>query len=418
MKLCQWNIPKGKKQIKPGKLSTFLINQERYDKKFIKKADQVRENQSKKRKYNPVPPALENEVKNKKGMREKVYNSTKGFVPNSSFIQVYEGKSKENLKKITIPSNLILISEKIANDIHTKEPEAIIPEYIKEITTKLTPEVIKIVENITKNQSKCNEWFEQRKGRITASKYKRVSTRMDSITKKDTIDCSNLVSDVTSYNESIQTWQMKYGIAMEYHAKKMYKLNNSKLHKNLKISESGLLISDTHPWIAASPDGIVTCDCHGQGVLEIKCPASIKNEKPSSDNYVHLKQNEKGECFLSRNSEYYFQIQGQMAISKVEYGDFFVFTPKGNFTERIHFDKHFWKKLLLKLNEFWKQFVAPEIIFKNILKVKELDSNELIKIDAPKQINSTVQKVNEEQITQILSKNNFNIILKNTLSYK
>ena len=98
---------------------------------------------------------------------------------------------------------------------------------------------------------------------------------------------------------------------MEYHAKKMYKLNNSKLHKKLKISENGLLLSETHPWIAASPDGVVTWECHGRGVLEIKCPASIKNEKPSSDNYVRLKQNEKSECFLSRNSEYYSQIQGQ-----------------------------------------------------------------------------------------------------------
>lgn len=75
-----------------------------------------------------------------------------------------------------------------------------------------------------------------------------------------------------------------------------------------------------------------------------------------------------------------------MAISKVDYGDFFMFTSKGNFTERINYDKHFWQKLLSKLKEFWKQFVEPEMIFKNILKGKELDPNELIKIDAPKQI--------------------------------
>ena len=40
---------------------------------------------NKKRKYNPDPSVLEHEVKDKKGMREKVQNSIKDFAPNSSF---------------------------------------------------------------------------------------------------------------------------------------------------------------------------------------------------------------------------------------------------------------------------------------------------------------------------------------------
>ena len=100
-----------------------------------------------------------------------------------------------------------------------------------------------------------------------------------------------------------------------------------------------------------------------------------------------------------------------MAISKVDYGDFFVFTSKGNFTERIYFDENFWQNLLSKLDEFWKEFVAPEIIFKNILKLKELESNELTKIIVPKQSQSTaVENVNEEQITQMLSKDAMDIM--------
>ena len=100
MKLCQWNIPKGKKQIKPGKLSMFLINQERYDKKIIKNADQVRENQSKKRKYNPVPPALENEVKNKKE-REKKYTTllSKALSQISVLFRFMRENRKKMLKK-------------------------------------------------------------------------------------------------------------------------------------------------------------------------------------------------------------------------------------------------------------------------------------------------------------------------------
>ena len=55
--------------------------------------------------------------------------------------------------------------------------------------------------------------------------------------------------------------------------------------------------------------------------------------------------------------------------------------------------------------------MAPEIIFKNILKLKELESNELTKINVPKQSQSTaVENVNEEQITQMLSKDAMDIM--------
>ena len=50
------------------------------------------------------------------------------------------------------------------------------------------------------------------------------------------------------------------------------------------------MISATHPWIAVSPDLIVQCDCHGRGVVEIKCPVIKNEEKPNSDNYKHLEK--------------------------------------------------------------------------------------------------------------------------------
>ena len=86
-----------------------------------------------------------------------------------------------------------------------------------------------------------------------------------------------------------------------------------------------------------------------------------------------------------------------MAILNVDYADFFVFSPKGNFTERISYDDSFWKDLLINLNGFWKKFVAPEILFKNILKMNEIES--LTKINRPRKIIALRQVIN------ILSKN-------------
>ena len=56
---------------------------------------------NKKRKYNTDPSAFEHEVKDKKGMREKVQNSIKDFAPNSSFniIRFTRANKKKAYKK-------------------------------------------------------------------------------------------------------------------------------------------------------------------------------------------------------------------------------------------------------------------------------------------------------------------------------
>ena len=56
---------------------------------------------NKKRKYNPDPSALEHEVKDKKGMREKVQNSIKDFAPNSSFNSIRFTRRGQTKRKHT-----------------------------------------------------------------------------------------------------------------------------------------------------------------------------------------------------------------------------------------------------------------------------------------------------------------------------
>ena len=43
--------------------------------------------------------------------------------------------------------------------------------------------------------------------------------------------------------------------------------NNSK-----EITEPGFVISSLYPYLAASPDGEISCKCHGDGLYEAKCP--------------------------------------------------------------------------------------------------------------------------------------------------
>ena len=61
-----------------------------------------------------------------------------------------------------------------------------------------------------------------------------------------------------------------------------YTQQQSLKHKNLVVSDAGLLISLDRPYIGASPDGIVSCDCCGKGVVDVKCPLCVKDGLPDA----------------------------------------------------------------------------------------------------------------------------------------
>ena len=48
-------------------------------------------------------------------------------------------------------------------------------------------------------------------------------------------------------------------------------------YENFEIQLTGLHINARFPALGASLDALVNCDCHGMGVLEIKCPENYIN---------------------------------------------------------------------------------------------------------------------------------------------
>ena len=53
-------------------------------------------------------------------------------------------------------------------------------------------------------------------------------------------------------------------------------------HHGFQITKAGLFIDPDRPYIAATPDGIIQCDC-GKGALEVKCPYNYKDSLPNND---------------------------------------------------------------------------------------------------------------------------------------
>ena len=134
-------------------------------------------------------------------------------------------------------------------------------------------------------------------------------------------------------------------------------------HENFKISNVGLFIDDTHPFLGASPDGMVECSCCGKGVLEIKCPYCQKDDLPeSNDSFCMIKED--GKWTLKHNHGYYYQVQLQLHICDVSYADFMVWTENNIATERILEDTEFFNSKFDDVKHFFIYGVLPEIVGK------------------------------------------------------
>ena len=147
----------------------------------------------------------------------------------------------------------------------------------------------------------------------------------------------------------------------------------------MKMVNCGFFISADDPFICASSDSLLSCDCCGEGCVEVKCPYSIRNntidEAPSNSDPKFCIQLGS----LSTTHPYYAQIQTQMNVCNSKYWDFFMWTEKDYFCQRIMQDKNIKKTYVEKAELVFRNGVLPEIIgkcFTRVPKVTVYDNND------------------------------------------
>ena len=96
---------------------------------------------------------------------------------------------------------------------------------------------------------------------------------------------------------------------------------------DVSISEVGLIVSLSHPYLGASLDGVVTDNKTGEkwGV-EVKCPAS-KFQQNLHDILKDKKfflQKKGHQISLKKSHRYFYQVQGQMFCADLSRVDFVV----------------------------------------------------------------------------------------------
>ena len=267
--------------------------------------------------------------------RDKLFNGLKTVLPDSSFVLMQTAEhTTEEYRPLSFPVETLLSQQEIAD-----------------------------IEQKTVGQADNPLWFQHRKGRITASNFYRVKTKVDSLKDENKTDASaeKLVASLTgSTVPSKDIPALKYGRKMESTAKAAYLNNYKQTHKDVLHRECGLFIDESKQFLGASPDLVIECSCCGKGVLEVKCPYSIAEEFPGPANLNYLVNNN-GKITLKKNHAYYAQVQGQLAITKREWCDFIVYTQKGYLIEKIYLDRDYWSALEESLEWFYIHHLKPSI---------------------------------------------------------
>ncbi|XP_013098070.1 uncharacterized protein LOC106080970 [Stomoxys calcitrans] len=194
------------------------------------------------------------------------------------------------------------------------------------------------VASVSKTSYKTPLWLETQYMRLRCSLIHRIASRKDTIEDDqilETLFCKHRDQNI---EEKQQMKQHKRFIL-----KQTEKLENKTYH------ECGLLISESYPYICASPDGIT--DDH---IVEIKAP----------------KTDEEFEKYLEGREtiapKYMAQIQIQMYTANVTKALYCVLSPTFDTNGALHYvwvqaDMEFVASLLSAAEDFWKEVVFPRL---------------------------------------------------------
>ena len=148
----------------------------------------------------------------------------------------------------------------------------------------LSAQVIANIEKATRGQSRESLWYKIRSGRLTVSKHHDIYTKTNSVIKASgpvKPKAAPIVAKFIYNDGKISTPPMKWGQDNGENAFKNFYAEEVSKHQAFKAEKCGTILGKIKSYIAASPDGIVTCKCHGKGPIEIKCSYSIRDKKIS-----------------------------------------------------------------------------------------------------------------------------------------
>lgn len=220
-----------------------------------------------------------------------------------------------------------------------------------------------LLEQQTIGQSNNIKWSETRKYMLTASvfgticKAKKFEGHVKRLAHPTEIFANSVIHG--KLNEDAARFQLEKQLGQQ-------------------IKGSGLFIDEEFSYLGASPDGIID----EKTICEIKCPFSIAGLDPiaaiKNKKLKFMTVSDDGEITgLSKSHIYYYQIQGQLHISKRDICVFAIWTSTKYdlYVERIEKDDDFWENSMVsKLSSFYKDWLLPELVDPRIPRGMEVRS--------------------------------------------
>ena len=220
---------------------------------------------------------------------------------------------------------------------------------------QVTPEEIRLLQTMTAGQRHNPLWMDARQWRVTASNFGKVCNRRREPGYYPPFLLKLLLGDYGSPVSAPLQWGITHeDVALQAYATQMEQ----------QVYPCGIFISCDHPFLGASPDGVVFGDGSEMGLVEVKCPYKHREhtlEEACSDKAFHLNW-EEGQPRLKKTHDYYFQVTGQLGITGAAFCDFVTWTCNDMHVERIHFDGELWGHMVITLTDFYRTALAPEII--------------------------------------------------------
>ena len=278
---------------------------------------------------------------------------TVGSAENEAWHQQREGR--------IIAANVYKVLTKgksVSQDEYTSEP-------LQQITPRnsnmLSSDEIDAIEKITVGQANNEAWHQQREGRITASNFYRVFTKVESMKVSGESSAKKLVDSLLGKAKPPANLPaLKYGRDMEPIAVEEFIKYFRKHHKNVSYRDCGIFIDKTKQYLGASLDLLIQCSCCGKAVVEIRNPFSIANKIPSPHNLSYLCMCN-GQVALKQQHQYFTQVQCEMALTKRSLCYFFAYTQKGYHLETIRFNATYWCRLEENLTWFYNNCLSPAL---------------------------------------------------------
>lgn len=272
-----------------------------------------------------------------------------------TIISPSNGRRKTNIKDEVFLASLY--DEKYRNKTRHQ-----LIEIGQSISINVTENEVREISKITVNKEKSKFYVGLRRGRISGSNFKSCCVTTTENPSLTTINC--IINPRNLDNVPSITYQAKN----RKKAIEQYTRKAAFDHESFEYSKCGLVLNPSLPYFIGSPDGIVSCDCHGTGCVVVKCLKTLETGNGLFE-ILTIKPNnilnKTGNVYtLEKSHELFYQVQLQIHLISSTYCDLVLWSPNGTLIIKVESDFDFWEMSMKKAFAFHEQVIMPELLGK------------------------------------------------------